>query len=232
MNRFFSLVDNIISKFNESIKKPIVIIYNIYCLRIYLKYKNEILESISKSKSSNDKLNMILYISVFIFSIFLLNNKSDKLGFMLFFNNNYLCLINLVWLLYIIGVILHFGLVESLSAIKEKSFSFSKWDIIYNSVLYILFQGWFLLYEAFTLFVTAGNFYMNNEKLKSLVDFLDNHFKEKNLDYIYEYTIVIVLNIIFLILIIIINIIYNISYKIYKNIYEISEDKYLKEKKN
>ena len=232
MNRFFSLVDNIISKFKESIKKPIVIIYNIYCLRIYLKYKNEILESISKSKSSNDKLNMILYISVFIFSIFLLDNKSDKLGFMLFFNNNYFCLVNLVWLLYIIGVILHFGLVESLSAIKEKSFSFSKWDIIYNSVLFILFQGWFLLYEAFTLFVTAGNFYMNNEKLKSLVDFLDNHFKEKNLDYIYEYTIVIVLNIIFLILIIIINIIYNISYKIYKNIYEISEDKYLKEKKN
>ena len=151
---------------------------------------------------------------------------------MLFFNNNYFCLVNLVWLLYIIGVIIHFGLVESLSAIKEKSFSFSKWDIIYNSVLYILFQGWFLLYEAFTLFVSVGNFYMQNDKLKSLVEFLDNHFKEKNLDYIYQYTIVIGLNIIILILIIIINIIYNISYKIYKNIHEISKDKNLKEKKN
>ena len=232
MNIFLSLLDDIISKFKESIKKPIVIIYNIYCLGIYLKYNNEILPSISKSKTSNDKINMILYTLVFIFSIFLLNNNSDKLGFMLFFNNNYFCLVNLVWLLYIIGVIIHFGLVESLSAIKEKSFSFSKWDIIYNSVLYILFQGWFLLYEAFTLFVSVGNFYMQNDKLKSLVEFLDNHFKEKNLDYIYQYTIVIGLNIIILILIIIINIIYNISYKIYKNIHEISKDKNLKEKNN
>ena len=70
MNIFLSLLDDIISKFKESIKKPIVIIYNIYCLGIYLKYNNEILRSISKSKTSNDKINMI-YFSFYFFYIFI-----------------------------------------------------------------------------------------------------------------------------------------------------------------
>ena len=88
MNRFFVLLKSLASQFIVSIKKPIVFIYNIFCLGIYLIYNYEILDSISESKSSNDKINMILYALVFISSILLLNNKSDFLGYMLFFNNN------------------------------------------------------------------------------------------------------------------------------------------------
>ena len=121
-------MNSILSKFIESIKKPIVLIYNIYLLWIYLKYNNEILDSISKSESSYDIINTICYIIVFVLSIFLLDNNSDRLGFMLFFNNNIFCVINLIWLLYIIFIILKFGLIESISAIKEKSFSFSIFD--------------------------------------------------------------------------------------------------------
>ena len=121
-------MNSILSKFKESIKKPIVLIYNIYLLWIYLKYNNEILDSISKSESSYDIINTICYIIVFVLSIFLLDNNSDRLGFMLFFNNNIFCVINLIWLLYIIFIILKFGLIESISAIKEKSFSFSIFD--------------------------------------------------------------------------------------------------------
>ena len=80
--------------------------------------------------------------------------------------------------------------------------------------------------------LSVGTFYIRDKKLESLIHFLDNHFKEKNLDYIYLYVIALVLNIIFLILIIFVKIIYNISYKIYKNIYEIFKDIYLKEKKH
>ena len=225
-------MSKILSKFIESIKKPIVLFYNIYLFWIYQKYNNEILYSISKSNSSYDKINMILYISVFILSIFLLDNKSDRLGFKLFFNNNIFCVINLMWLLYIISIILKFGLIESLSAIKEKSFSFSIFDFLYNSTLYILFQGWFLIYKAFTLAISAGNFYIQDKKLESLIHFLDNHFKEKNLDYIYQYVIILGLNIFFLFIVIFINIIYNIVHKIHKNINEISKDKNLKEKKH
>ena len=223
-------MNSILSKFIESIKKPIVVIYNIYLLWIYLKYNNEILDSISKSESSYDIINTICYIIVFVLSIFLLDNNSDRLGFMLFFNNNIFCVINLIWLLYIIFIILKFGLIESISAIKEKSFSFSIFDFFYYSTLYILFQGWFLIYKAFTLAISAGNFYIQDKKLESLIHFLDNHFKEKNLDYIYQYVIILGLNIFFLFIIIFINIIYNIVHKIRKNINEISKDKKSKEK--
>ena len=223
-------MNSILSKFKKSIKKPIVLIYNIYLLWIYLKYNNEILDSISKSESSYDIINTICYIIVFVLSIFLLDNNSDRLGFMLFFNNNIFCVINLIWLLYIIFIILKFGLIESISAIKEKSFSFSIFDFFYYSTLYILFQGWFLIYKAFTLAISAGNFYIQDKKLESLIHFLDNHFKEKNLDYIYQYVIILGLNIFFLFIIIFINIIYNIVHKIRKNINEISKDKKSKEK--
>ena len=223
-------MNSILSKFIESIKKPIVLIYNIYLLWIYLKYNNEILDSISKSESSYDIINTICYIIVFVLSIFLLDNNSDRLGFMLFFNNNIFCVINLIWLLYIIFIILKFGLIESISAIKEKSFSFSIFDFFYYSTLYILFQGWFLIYKAFTLAISAGNFYIQDKKLESLIHFLDNHFKEKNLNYIYQYVIILGLNIFFLFIIIFINIIYNIVHKIRKNINEISKDKKSKEK--
>ena len=223
-------MNSILSKFIESIKKPIVLIYNIYLLWIYLKYNNEILDSISKSESSYDIINTICYIIVFVLSIFLLDNNSDRLGFMLFFNNNIFCVINLIWLLYIIFIILKFGLIESISAIKEKSFSFSIFDFFYYSTLYILFQGWFLIYKAFTLAISAGNFYIQDKKLESLIHFLDNHFKEKNLNYIYQYVIILGLNIFFLFIIIFINIIYIIVHKIRKNINEISKDKKSKEK--
>ena len=189
-------MNSILSKFIESIKKPIVLIYNIYLLWIYLKYNNEILDSISKSESSYDIINTICYIIVFVLSIFLLDNNSDRLGFMLFFNNNIFCVINLIWLLYIIFIILKFGLIESISAIKEKSFSFSIFDFFYYSTLYILFQGWFLIYKAFTLAISAGNFYIQDKKLESLIHFLNNHFKKKNLDYIYQYVIILGLNIV------------------------------------
>ena len=160
----------------------------------------------------------------------MLDNNSDRLGFRLFFNNNIFCVINLIWLLYIIFIILKFGLIESISAIKEKSFSFSIFDFFYYSTLYILFQGWFLIYKAFTLAISAGNFYIQDKKLESLIHFLDNQFKKKNLDYIYQYVIILGLNIFFLFIIIFINIIYIIVHKIRKNINEISKDKKSKEK--
>ena len=125
MNSYIIPLKSFILKFIKSIKKPIVFIYNLYCLAIYVKYNYTILGSISDSNSPNDKMGTILYFSVFISSILLLSNESDLLGFKLFFNNNYFCLINLMWLLYIIFKIVYFGVIESLSAIKEKSFNFS-----------------------------------------------------------------------------------------------------------
>jgi len=97
MNRFLIVLNNIIYKFTESIKKPIVILYNIYCLIIFILYNFKILGIIS---SSNDKINILLYVFFFISSFISLENNSDSLGLMLFFDNNFFCLINIVWLLY------------------------------------------------------------------------------------------------------------------------------------
>ena len=219
MSSFVILLKSLISKFIESIKKPIVFIYNLYCLAIYIKYNYTILDSISDSNSSNDRINMILYISVFISSILLLKNKYDRLGCLLFFNNNYFCLINLIWLLYIIFRIAHFGLIESFSVLKEKSFNFSFWNIAYNSVSYLVLGGYFVFYKIFYWTVSAGEFYMKSNKLESVIELLDNHFKEKNLDYIYLYVIILSINACILFLMIVFNFLFNIVYKVYNNIH-------------
>ena len=229
MNSDYISLKPFILKFIKSIKKPIVFIYNLYCLAIYAKYNYAILVSISNSNSPNDKINTILYFSVFISSILLLSNESDRLGFKLFFNNNYFCLINLMWLLYIIFKIVYFGVIESLSAIKEKSFNYSIWDITYSIGSYFIFGGYYLFYQLYNLTISAASYYLEDKKLLLFIQFLDNHFKEKNLDYIYLYAVILVINACILLLIIVLNILFNVLYIIHKNIFDVSKD--IKEKK-
>ena len=76
---------------------------------------------------------------------------------------------------------------------------------------------------------SATSYYFENKKLEKFIQFLDNHFKEKNLDYIYLYAVILVINACILLLIIVLNILFNALYIIYKNISDISKD--IKEKK-
>lgn len=228
MNVFFILLKALKCMTIESMKKPIVVLYNIYCLIIFILYNNTFLNKISPQYSS-DKINMILFFLVIISSILLKKKNSDCFGCMLFFNNISFCLINIIWLLYMIIRILLFGIMEALSVYKDKSQNLGLTEISLSLLTFFATGGFFNVYNVVTwigLGIKGYNYYTKEDKLQSFIQSIDSHFKEKQLDFLYIYVIIFGLNVVFLIIIIFLNILY----EIYHNIQDFSPKGYLKEK--
>ena len=192
----FELFTFIKVKIINTLKNKFLLIYFIYCITINYFYQKDIIKCISNNTISYDIINMILFY-ILIVSATLLDNNNNNLNKNMdnFYDNISFCLINLIWLTYMLIRIVIFFLLEIfyLSVNEAKNIGF---DMII-STLFRSFIGVgvfgsgiissILISGLSTISGKGYEIYRTDEKIKKIFNNLLNDFKNKQIDFLYKY---------------------------------------------
>ena len=191
----------------------------------------------SNNTISYDIINMILFY-ILIISATLLDNNNNNFNKNVdnFYDNISFCLINLIWLTYmLIRIVIFFSLeIFYFSVDTAKNIGF---EMIFGTLLRSFFGVGVLgsgilnsiLVSGLTIISGKGyQIYTTDEKIKKIFYNILNDFENKQIDFLYKYLFIFIANIIILIIIIVINVILKLknNFRVFTlNNKEVNEEK-------